>query len=376
MFVEFDPPLQILLHRQPFENPADRRHQRLQIDPLRRQRQMPGFDPRDVQNVADQIQQLLPGVGRHLDGGAVGLPFIGPFQRQFEHADQGVHRRANLMAHGGQERGLGPVGVVRRVLGFLQLSEQLLTLANLAPLPDDPGQREQQQDTRHCKRLHDRLPVSQPVTLLDHRVIAPGLGQLVNFFGRDAQQRLVQDRMQLGGLATGRQGASCRVGAHGAGHLQAIAILPGNQVTGADQGVDAAVGLALGDHFHGVRRQWCIHQLDQRVMLAKVLADNVALGQCQGSPCHVIQRPGAVRGHAGHQHRRAAQERPGEQQLIFTLGTEADTGQHIDLPAPDAGHHLGYRFHAPDVELQAGAQTDFRQHIDANTAELAFAVDK
>ncbi|MNT79125.1 hypothetical protein D3C72_2184310 [compost metagenome] len=78
----------------------------------------------------------------------------------------------------------------------------------------------------------------------------------------------------------------------------------------------------------------------------------------------------------GHQYRRAAQERPGEQQLIFTLGTEADSGQHIDLPAGDAGHHLGHRLHAADVKLQPGAQTDFRQHIDANTAKLAFAVDK
>ncbi|MNU96061.1 hypothetical protein D3C71_860870 [compost metagenome] len=100
--------------------------------------------------------------------------------------------------------------------------------------------------------------------------------------------------------------------------------------------------LALGDHFHGVRRQWCIHQLDLRVMLAKVLAGNVALGQCQGFSRHVFQRPGAVPGRSGHQHRRAAQKRPGEQQFILTLRTEADTGQHIDLPTGDAGHHISH----------------------------------
>jgi putative transposase len=37
------------------------------------------------------------------------------------------------------------------------------------------------------------------------------------------------------------------------------------------------VGLALGDHFHGIRRQRRIHHLDLRVMLAKVLTGNVAL---------------------------------------------------------------------------------------------------
>ena len=83
------------------------------------------------------------GIGRHLDRRTVGDALIGLFQRQFEHADHGVHRRADFMAHGRQKRGFGPIGIVRGVLGFLQLLQQLLTLTDLPTLPDDPAQRQQ-----------------------------------------------------------------------------------------------------------------------------------------------------------------------------------------------------------------------------------------
>ncbi|MCY1452468.1 hypothetical protein D9M71_693890 [compost metagenome] len=96
----------------------------------------------------------------------------------------------------------------------------------------------------------------------------------------------------------------------------------------------------MGDHFHGIGRQGRIHTTDQREVLANELAGNIALGQRQGFSGQVIQGPGAVRRQARHQHRRAGQERPGKQQVILTQGTEADTGQHIDLAALDRLHHL------------------------------------
>ncbi len=65
-------------------------------------------------------------------------PLSARFERQFEHADQGIHRRADFMAHGRQERGLGAVGIVGGVLGLLQLAKQLLALADLPALPGDP----------------------------------------------------------------------------------------------------------------------------------------------------------------------------------------------------------------------------------------------
>ncbi|MNI35922.1 hypothetical protein D3C73_899590 [compost metagenome] len=140
LLVQIDTPLQVLLARQPLEHPAHRRHQRAQIGAFRRQGQMPGLDTRDVQDVTDQRQQLLPGIGRHFDGATVGDAVVGTLERQFEHAQQRIHRRTDFMAHGCQEGGLGTIGVVRRFLGFLQLAEQLLAHANLATLPGDPGQ--------------------------------------------------------------------------------------------------------------------------------------------------------------------------------------------------------------------------------------------
>ncbi|MNL89333.1 hypothetical protein D3C87_2195860 [compost metagenome] len=62
MLVQFDPPLQALLPGQALKDPAHRQHQRLQIGSLRRQRQVPGLDTGNVQDVADQGKQLLPGI--------------------------------------------------------------------------------------------------------------------------------------------------------------------------------------------------------------------------------------------------------------------------------------------------------------------------
>ncbi|MNN42623.1 hypothetical protein D3C81_1568170 [compost metagenome] len=62
VLVQFDPPLQVLLPGQAFKDPAHRQHQRLQIGSLRRQRQVPGLDTGNVQDVADQGKQLLPGI--------------------------------------------------------------------------------------------------------------------------------------------------------------------------------------------------------------------------------------------------------------------------------------------------------------------------
>ncbi|MNL02082.1 hypothetical protein D3C87_1225770 [compost metagenome] len=139
------------------------------------------------------------------------------------------------MAHGRQKRSLRPVGVVGDVLGFLQLSKQLLTLTDLPTLPGDPRHGEQEQGASNRERLENALSMAQPITLFHHQVIAPRQYQRVDFFRRNTQQCLVQNRMQLGGIATGRQGTARGIGAHGAGDLEAITVLPGNQVTGADQ---------------------------------------------------------------------------------------------------------------------------------------------
>ncbi|MNP32510.1 hypothetical protein D3C76_1256940 [compost metagenome] len=61
VLIQLDAPQQVLLPGQAFEDPTHRHHQRVQIGALRHQGQMSGLDSGNVQDVADQGQQLLPG---------------------------------------------------------------------------------------------------------------------------------------------------------------------------------------------------------------------------------------------------------------------------------------------------------------------------
>ena len=84
------------------------------------QRQLLGLDPRQIENVADQFQQRLP---VSLDSGEeLALLFqrqVGSRQQVAE-AENGRHRRADFVAHIGQELALGAAGCLGGELGPLQ----------------------------------------------------------------------------------------------------------------------------------------------------------------------------------------------------------------------------------------------------------------
>ena len=72
-----------------------------------------GFDLRHVEDVVDDVEQVLPAL---VDVAAVFLVLVGaerpehPGFHDLGEADDGVERRAQLMAHVGEEFGLGLVG--------------------------------------------------------------------------------------------------------------------------------------------------------------------------------------------------------------------------------------------------------------------------
>ena len=81
--------------------------------------QLPRFDLGEVEDVVDHREQ---GFARVPDGHEE-FPLLGrqrALQDQFRHADDRVQRRADLVAHVGQERALGAAGGFRRLLGLFQ----------------------------------------------------------------------------------------------------------------------------------------------------------------------------------------------------------------------------------------------------------------
>ena len=97
----------------------------LQREGLWRQRQFAGLDLGEVENVIDQAQQAV-GAAAH-GAGEIALFFVElRGQQQIAHADDAVHRRADFMAHVGEEAALGGVRVLcGPACGFQRLHRHL-----------------------------------------------------------------------------------------------------------------------------------------------------------------------------------------------------------------------------------------------------------
>ena len=99
------------------------------------------FDPSGFHlgQVQDIVQQRQQGLSRAEDGVdeffALALAELG-LQQQLGHAQDAVHRRAQLMAHGCQKAALGDVGGLGIVLGAQQFGFDQLALGNVLQHPD------------------------------------------------------------------------------------------------------------------------------------------------------------------------------------------------------------------------------------------------
>ena len=97
--------------------------QAAQGERLALQLDLAGLDLREVEDVVDDRQEGIAGRPDRL--GVVALLLVERrVQHQPAHADDRVHRRADLVAHRGQEGALGLVRVLGRLAGRLRLAEQ------------------------------------------------------------------------------------------------------------------------------------------------------------------------------------------------------------------------------------------------------------
>ncbi len=131
--------------------------QRLQCERLRLQAQAPGLDPRQVQRVVDQVQQVRAGAADRLGVAALlGVQRRG--QQQFAHAQHPGQRRAHLVAQRGQEAGLGQRGLFGQ---FLLVQGQFpgVLAAQAAPVG---AQRHQQQQAGRGEQPDDAPDAAPP----------------------------------------------------------------------------------------------------------------------------------------------------------------------------------------------------------------------
>ncbi|MNZ89026.1 hypothetical protein D3C78_1079290 [compost metagenome] len=112
-----------------------------QADALDRQVDVPGLDARQVEHLVDQREQVVAAAVDLLDLALLALVqrmFLAALQ-QLGEAEDGVERGTQLVAHRGEEFGLGPAGVFRLVAGAAQLLGEALALVELAIQLDQQG---------------------------------------------------------------------------------------------------------------------------------------------------------------------------------------------------------------------------------------------
>src|SRR2546425_10348542 len=80
-------------------------------DRLGRQRQLAGLDPRDVEDLVDEGQEVSPPLGDLLDALAIRRPFDFELQELGE-SENRVERGPELVAHPGEELALGPIRTI------------------------------------------------------------------------------------------------------------------------------------------------------------------------------------------------------------------------------------------------------------------------
>src|SRR5690606_19878296 len=204
--------------------------------------QLAGVDLREVENVVDDRQQRIARLDDDIDEHGLALVELGA-REQFGHAQHAVHRRADLVAHVGQEFRLGAVGGFGAHLGGLdrvpRFAQMLVRVMDLAHHRLEDAETDQSASD-HDRERDERERVLQPSVVPQRGII-----HLVENAGEVRQHAIVGERTDVGEYPLrGRQGkVSEDVQPVGVGqHLLDVA-------------AQAVVGRALPDVAHGGRHR-------------------------------------------------------------------------------------------------------------------------
>ena len=127
--------------------------------------QLAGLDLGEVEDVVDDRQQRVAAGADDLGELALLGAELG-VEQQAAHADDAVHGRADLVAHGGQEGALGLVGGLGLLAGALQLADVVIDA-------DEAG-RPAVHHHRHARQLHVHQRAVAAVAARDEVEARPG----------------------------------------------------------------------------------------------------------------------------------------------------------------------------------------------------------
>ena len=228
------------------------------------------FELRQVQNIVDDDQQVL---GRGGDGLPVAV-LLGSqqgFGQQLAHAQNGVHRGADFVAHVGQKLLAGPHRRLGRQLGVAQLLLGVHPFGDVEAIAHD--------DVQAAVGVKHRLQAPKQV--------AGALGPREAFLERH-QPAFAHGFLHVGLARLGRAGGVVAVGTKLGGGFAHRPHPQVGAVRGAD--VDKLVAELAVEHHH-IAGHLVQHELVELALLSQLLLGLPALGDVQARAHQHPQRP-------------------------------------------------------------------------------------
>ncbi|MNM70537.1 hypothetical protein D3C81_821680 [compost metagenome] len=207
-----------------------------------------------------------------------------------------------------------------------------------------------------------------------HAVATPSVIDHPQFFGRNAQQRLVEDRHERLRLAGGSHGVAGGLAADRGAYDQVG--VGGHRMVGVDQGGDHGIDGTASEECHGVERALGLDPANVRIARGEHVVHRAVSGNCDASVFQLFQGGELPFIRSADQHIGTLKVRAADLQglLGHTLGGERRN--HIGPAVFEAGDHVGDAAGALHLETQAGTQADELQQVSGDTPEIARAIEK
>ena len=260
------------------------------------------------------------------------------FRQQLQKADDGAHRRAQLVAHAGQKATLRFCRLNGFIFLVLQRTGERLLLRQLVFQPllgvfafayfpaqgESPAEADGDQHQRKGDQLVKLAAVLAPVLYLLAGYFRPLLGHLQNIPWWNRLQRFAKNGGQHRFIARDGQSNGGDGESVDAGVVQALRIVVIDHIAGGKLRGHGGIHFAFFHHLHGDTNVICLHPVDLWKARFQVVGGNRP--HRQGDPRRSRQQMRVGRAAASDQHKGHVNERIAEGDVGLRLRIEGGGG--------------------------------------------------
>ncbi len=215
--------------------------------------------------------------------------------------------------------------------------------------------------------------VAVVIAILVQAEAAPAVVDDPQFFRRDAQQRLVEDRHQHLRWGTGGHGEVGGFAADGGPDDQFR--VAGQRVVGVDQSGDHCIDGTAVEQRHGIERAFGLDPADLRIVPRQHGVHGAVAGDGDAMTLQLFQRGEGLFVLAADQHIGAFKVGLADLQVVFVHPAGRQCSDDIGAAILEAGNHVGKAAGALYLETQAGAQAKEFEQVSGDAAKMPRAIE-